>query len=223
MKNIMALLKLDFKLITPYWKWLLLFFGIALLMGVIQGGSDHGLIFMISFTLFAGTFTAFNFENTEKSNLNVLFATLPTNRKSMLFVRYLYTIIVLGLSMLVAIGVGLIIDSAFGNNTPFEIYLMFICVSFGLFLFNVSFQTPFFYAKGYMKGRIFLWIPIIAVMVVLNVPALLGIFNVEINFNIFEIMLRNTTVTNLIAVGVGIAAITISYFASRKIYLNKDF
>ena len=217
----MALLKLDIKLITPYWKWLLLFFGIALLIGVVAG--QDGTVFMISFTMFAGTFTAFNFENTEKSNLNVLFATLPTNRKSMLFVRYLYTLIVLALSLFVAISVGLIIDLAFGNTPSFTIYLMFACLSFGLFLFNTSFQTPFFYAKGYMKGRIFLWIPIIIVMIALNLPVLFDAFNIDANVNIFEVMFRNITLTNWIAVTVGVASIIVSYLASRKIYLKKDF
>jgi len=221
MKNLMALLKLDIKLITPYWKWLLLFFGIALLIGVVAG--QDGTVFMISFTMFAGTFTAFNFENTEKSNLNVLFATLPTNRKSMLFVRYLYTLIVLALSLFVAISVGLIIDLAFGNTPSFTIYLMFACLSFGLFLFNTSFQTPFFYAKGYMKGRIFLWIPIIIVMIALNLPVLFDAFNIDANVNIFEVMFRNITLTNWIAVTVGVASIIVSYLASRKIYLKKDF
>ena len=196
-----------------------MFLGMALLMGII---SRAGNVFMISFTMFAGTFTAYTFENTEKSNLNVLFATLPTNRKSMLVARYIFMLIVLLAFLVVAIGLGLIIDLAFSNTISFSMYLMFICLGFGLFLFNTGFQTPFFYRFGYTKGRIFLWIPIILVIIVMNLPVFFGLFNLDIDFDIFVIMFRNQTATNLISAGVGILSLVVSFFASSKVYLNKD-
>ncbi|MCL2570570.1 MAG: ABC-2 transporter permease [Firmicutes bacterium] len=221
MKNISGLLKIDTMLIAPYWKWLVMFFGIALLMSIVAGQS--GLVFIISFTMFAGTFTAFNFENTEKSNLNVLYATLPTNRKSILFTRYIFILIVLVLSLIVAVGVGIIIDLAFGNTLYWEAFATLACISFAIYLFNTSFQTPFFYRFGYVKGKIFLWIPLIIIMIILNIPVLFDVFNLNVNFNIFEILFRNTTATSLIALAVGIVSITISYILSHKIYLKRDF
>ncbi|MCL2228605.1 MAG: ABC-2 transporter permease, partial [Firmicutes bacterium] len=190
------------------------------LMGIMAG---DGLTFIISFAMFAGTFTAFNFENTEKSNLNVLFSTLPTNRKSIINARYIYIMVVLGLSLLVAIIGALIIEVAFGNTINGEFLFTFICLSFALYLINTGFQTPFLYAKGYTKGKIFLWIPIIVLMVILNIPVLLDLFNVDSDFNVFNIMFRNTTATSIISIVVGIVSIVTSYFASRWIYLKKDF
>jgi len=221
MKNIKGLLKLDTRLVTPYWKWLVLFFGLALLFTLI--GDRSGPMFMISFTIFSATLTAFPFENTEKSNLNVLYATLPTNRKSMLTARYIFFIGFLVLSLAFAFIVGQIIDVIFDNNIGFEDYALFICLAFGIFVFNVSFQTPFFYGKGYIKGKIFLWIPIIVIMIIMNIPALLDVFGVETNFNIFRIMIENRLTTCIIAVVVGIASFVISFFTSRVIYLKKDF
>ena len=221
MKNMKALFLLDIKLITPYMKWLVLFTGIAFIMGLMNGGA--GTMFMISFSLFAGTFTAFNFENTEKSNLNILFATLPTNRKTMLNVRYIYFLAILGLSLIASLGIGLLMDLGFGNSNPFEVYLMMICLTIGVYLFNTGFQTPFFYRFGYMKGRIFLWIPIILIMVIMMWPMLVSAFGVQSTFDVFEIMSRDMTRTNIIAVSVGAIVYVISYLSSRYIYLRKDF
>jgi len=225
MKNLAGLLKLDTKLITPYWKWLVMFFGIALLMAIVMGQQmgQSGMVFIISFAMFSSTFTAFNFENTDKSNLNVLFATLPTNRKALLFTRYLYTMIVLAISLVVAIVVAVILDLAFANEMSFQVYLMFVCLAFGLFSINVAFPYPFFYKKGYVKAKIFLWIPLIFFMIVLNFSAILSVFNVEIGFDIFVTMFSNMTLTKIIAVSVGVVALVISYIVSRRIYLRKDF
>jgi len=222
MRNLMGLLKLDIKLVTPYWKWLVLFFGIALLMGILNN-NDAGSIFMFSFAIFAGTCTAFPFENTDKSNLNVLFATLPTNRRSMLVARHIFFLVTLVIMLVAGIIVGIVLDLIMGNELSFTVMSLFACLAIGLYLFNVGFQTPFFYRYGYTKGRIFLWIPIIVVMVIVQLPQILGAFGIEDGFNIFEVMFRNTTLTSFIAVGIGIVSIVVSFFFSRKVYLNKDF
>ena len=220
MKNFMSLLKLDTRLVTPYWKWLVLFTGIALLFGIL---SQNGSNFMFSFAIFAGTFTAFNFENTDKSNLNVLFATLPTNRKSMLNARYTFILLVLVLSVMASLGGGLVLDLIFGNTIYFDRYLMMFCLTIGIYLFSTGFQTPFFYGMGYVKGKIFLWIPIIVIVVVVNLHGLFDAMGVDINFDVFDIMLNNMLVTNIVAISVGTVAIVSSYFISRRIYLRKDF
>ncbi|MCL2556031.1 MAG: ABC-2 transporter permease [Firmicutes bacterium] len=241
LKNINALLKLDVQLIKPYWPWLLMFFGLALLMGIMMG---EGFGFIISWTIFAGTILAFPFENKEKGNMDMLFASLPTNRKSMIFAKYASILIGLGIALIIGLGVAILLDMIYlqfpldpvyveGIYIPqframeLDIYwsmmLTMTALAVAIYMISVGVQTPFFYKYGYKKGRIFMWIPIILITVVLNLQAILGLFNID--FNIFNIMLSesiNRIITSCISLGIGVLAFIGSYFLSRKMYLKKD-
>jgi len=219
MKNLKALFKLDVLLITPYWKWWVMFFGIALIMGVMN---QDGASLVLILAIFAATMTAFPFESTDKSNLNVLFATLPSNRRSMLVARYGFILLILGCMLVVGILTGIILDLIFSNTISFQVIALISSISIGAFLLAVSFQTPFFYWKGYTKGRIFMWIPIIVIVILINLPNLFNLLRLNIDFNIFEIAFRNVTATSLISLGVGLLAFVISFFVSCKVFLKKD-
>ena len=220
MKNFKALVQLDFKLLAPYWKWWLMFFGFSLLMSI---ANQDGYTFIISLPMFAGTMMAFPFESTDKSNLNVLYTSLPTNRKTQVSARYGFILISLVITIIISIITALIVNSIFDQNHDFNVYIAFIALSFGIFLTMTGFQTPFFYKIGYTKGKIFMWIPIIVVVVLMNVPALLDIINIDFDFNIFEMAFRNTTITSIVSIITGIVVAIVSYLVSYKIYLKRDF
>jgi len=220
MKNLKALLGLDYKLCAPYWRWWAMFFGISLFMSLVN--QDGGL-FILFIAMFAMTMMAFPFEVTDKSNLDMLFATLPSNRKSMVVARYGFVLLSLVVVMLVAVPVGMIIHVAFGNTISASGFLIITSFSIGVYLVCVGIQTPFMYKHGYKKGRIFMWIPLIVVIIVFNLPGLFELLNLDIEFNIFEILFRNTLASTLISFGVGSFAIFVSYLMSRKVYLAKDF
>jgi len=219
MKKITALLKLDFQLLAPYWKWWLMFFGISLGLSLLN---RSGVLFVISLTIFAGTVMAFPFESTDNSNLHVLYSILPTNRKSMVFARYIAILIIFVISLALAISTGIIIDLAFHSTFSGRGILLSTCLAFGLYMVSVGFQTPFLYRFGYKKGRIFMWIPIILVNIAIMLPALFDLFNSNITFNIFDAFFNNQTPTNLISVGVGVAALVISFIVSRILYVRRD-
>jgi len=219
MKKITALLRLDFQLLKPYWKWWLMFFGIALFMGLINQGGD---VFMLSIIIFAGTVMAFPFESTDKSNLHVLYSILPTNRKSMVTARYLFTLLLLALTLVISVVVGIILDLSFRNGVSLSVIIPVICISTGIFAVSVGFQTPFFYRFGYTKGRIFMWIPIVVIMIIMNLQLVFNLFRLDISFNIFEILFRQRVVTSLVSIGVAVTALVVSFVLSRVIYLRRD-
>ncbi|MCL2846136.1 MAG: ABC-2 transporter permease [Firmicutes bacterium] len=220
MKNLKALITLDYQLIRPYWKYWVMFFGIALFMSIVN---QAGEVFMLSLPIFAATIMAFPFESADKSNLNVLYATLPTNRKSMVTARYIFIMISLAITIVLAVVFSMVVDWMFDNVIYGFVIGTLLCIAIAIFLLVVSIQTPFLYKHGYTKGRIFMWIPLIVVIIVINLPALFNVLNLDIEFNIFEIMFRNTTLTSILSLFVGVAAITTSYFVSLKFYLKKDF
>jgi len=228
MKNLKALLKLDLLLLAPYKLWFLLFLGISILLGIFMSGFGDELVgfsFIISWTIFAGTIMAFPFESIDNGNMNVLYATLPTNRKSIIAGRYLIILVILVLSLVVGIIGSLALDLIFSNTITHQVMLLSISLSIGLYLLAVGFQTPFLYKVGYIKGKIFMWIPIIIVNLVMLIPTVLDLFGVENpnRFSIFNVMLSNTLPASLIALGAGAVSLIVSYILSRKIYLNKDF
>jgi len=220
MKNLMALLKLDYKMCAPYWKWWLMFFGISLLMSLVN--RDGGL-FILFAAMFGMTMMAFPFEVTEKSNLDVLYAVLPTNRRSIVAARYLYVLSMLAIIMLLSAPIGLIIHAAFGNSISFSAFAVITAFSIAVFLICVGVQTPFMYKHGYKKGRIFMWIPLILFVIVFNLPGIFDLLSLDVEFNIFEILFRNELITILVSLGVATIITVLSCMLARKLYLKKDF
>jgi len=219
MKNLKALLGLDFKLCMPYWKWWVMFLGISLLMGLLN---RDGGAFIITVAIFTMTVMVFPFEVTDKSNLDVLYATLPSNRKSMVVARYGFFLLSLLAVMLVAVPIGIVIHAAFGRTFSFTMFAVITVFSMAIYLVCVGIQTPFMYKYGYKKGRIFMWIPLIAFVLVINLNGLFDLLNLDIDFNIFEILFRNALITTLVSLGVGVFAFVASFLLSRRFYLRKD-
>jgi len=254
MKNLKALLKLDMELIKPYWRWLLMFFGISILTSVFMGG---GIAFILNLFVFGATILAFPFENVEKGNMETLYAVLPTNRKSMIFARYIFAVIFMLIVAAIAVGVGALIDFIYMQipnyvqNPVYPYYPEYIriprlmeldmyanmlftmlALGFAMYMITFSVQTPFFYKYGYKKGRIFMWIPIIVIMLVSLVPSIVSMVDGP-NINLFNMMLgvnANTPelaqqarlITTLVSLGAGILFPIGSFFLSRKMYLRKD-
>ena len=219
MKNIKALLKLEIQLLAPYWKWFLLFFGISLLIGF---SSRAGIAFMISAAIFASTIMAFPHESMEKSNLGILYAVLPTNRKSMIAARFLFKIIFMAVVLALSLGISLLIDAIFDTAPPITVSFTFLglAVGVGIYLLFTGIATPFFYKYGYIKGRIFMWIPIVLINIVLLLPLILGPLNIE--FNPINLLFNNALAASLISLGVGVFTLVGSYFLTRKLYLSRD-
>jgi len=250
MKNIKALLTLEVNLIKPYWKWLIMFLGIAIAAGALMGG---GVAFILNLMIFAATVLAFPFENVEKGNMEMLYAILPTNRKSMIFARYLFGLIFFAIVAIIGIGGGLLIDyiamqipnyvyvEGYGNQRfprimelPMypQMFFTMVALGFAAYFLTFAIQTPFFYKYGYKKGRIFMWIPIIVIMAISLIPSLISMAGGP-NVNLFNSMMGASAstqegarqarlITTLVSIGAGILALVGSFFLSRKMYLKKN-
>ena len=219
MKNIKALLKLEYSYVKTYWIYVLLFFGIALIMGI---ANQDGASFILSLMIFVVALMTFPFEFTDKSNLNILYGTLPTNRKSIVTARYVFFIILVLVSSVIGILGGIIIDAIF-TSINMRILLSFLAISVGAALLLAGWIAPFLFKFGWQKGRVFFWIAIAVVVILINIGPLISIFGVENSFSIFIFVLRNLTVSSFVSLGAGIVVFAISFLFSQKVYLNKDF
>jgi len=223
MKNINALLKLDYQLIKPYWKWVLMFLGMAIFFGILN---QMGEVFILMIVIFLPFVLAFPFEMTDKSNLNVLFGTLPTTRQSVLSARYVFAVLSLVIGIIIAFAGSVIITFGFNNYFSIANQLMMLCLGIGIFAILLGWQNIFFFQKGYTKGRFFAWIPMILLFILLNISSLLSLFRVETDFSfesIMEALFSNPLITSLVSLVVAIVALGTSYIISKRIYLKKDF
>ena len=220
MKKIKALVKLDFIFIKTTWIWLFAFLGISLIMGLIN---QIGIAFVVSLSLFIATLCLIPFELTDKSNLNILYGILPTNRKSMVTARFIfYFVFFLLVVVFGAVGM-VLIDLLFNNVITFTNILTTLALAFGIYFLFIGFISPFIYKYSYTKGKFFMWALIAVFLIILNIEPLLSIINIETNFNLFNVFFLNYTTASLITLGLGMLVMVISYFISKKIYLNKNF
>ncbi|MCL2861422.1 MAG: ABC-2 transporter permease [Firmicutes bacterium] len=132
------------------------------------------------------------------------------------------------------LGIGVVIDAItervssdptiFAAPNYVSMLFTMVALAFGTYSLTVGIQTPFFYKFGYKKGRIFMWIPLLIVIIVLNLPWLLNII-ADIEFNVFDFILRNQIsrlISSFVFVGVGTLILIGSFFLSRKMYLKKN-
>ena len=221
MKNLKALLRLELAYIKTYWPYLFLFLGIPLIFALT---SQSGAIYVFNVILVASLALAtFSFEFTDKSNLNVLYGTLPTNRKSIVTARYLFNILQVIVVTVIGIVVGIVIDLAFNQSINFGAIFQNMAFALGIFLVLVGFLMPFLFKLGWQKGRIMFWVAIAVMVLVMNAGGLLNSVGVENSFNIFELAFRNLTLSISIVIGIGAVAYGASFILSRRIYLKKDF
>ena len=221
MKNLMALLKLDIIYIKTYWQWVLMFIGISIVLGI---SMQNGPNFLINLTIFLVVITLFPFESMDKG-LNILYGSLPTNRKSIITGRYIFLLIVLSVLVVGGMLGGIVLELIFQDSIDMTGMLTGLAICVGTFLIFTGWNAPFLFKYGYARGRFFFWGFIGVIMLVIYLPNLLDAFGVrEANrFSLLRIAFENYTTTSIIMLSVGVAAFAVSFFLSQKIYSKKDF
>lgn len=179
----------------------------------------------IAIAIMYGVITIGNiFSIEEKNGLNKLYGILPISKKDVINGKYLYFAlkgIVMGLISTI---VSIIILSIMKVPFLIEEVIGSLSIMILLYSFFVSIQVPIYIKKGFEKGKAITYIPII---IVFALSLILGfIANMEgVKAAISTIDLNMIFSPTIATIGcILIAAIfyTISYYISKKIYLNKD-
>ncbi|MBW9147220.1 ABC-2 transporter permease (plasmid) [Clostridium sp. CM027] len=151
-----------------------------------------------------------------KYNSELMINSLPVNRKIVVAAKYLSVFVFLICAILITLIMGsllhfvapTLVNKTLGINTIF-IEFFIVCAYFSVFF-------PFYYKLGYLKSR---WVNFI-IMAVMG--SLISIAN--------EILTNNTIfgvnfglLQRIVLIAIPIIFIVVSFFASIKIYLNKEF
>ena len=207
--------KLDFSLVKPYLKG----FRFSFIMAVAVVAINKSFTFGVFFTVIISTILiGYPFSISEKNGMERMYGVLPISKKHLVMGRYIYTC---SIGLLVSL-LPPIIYSILLRVLGVTVSLPEICMSavfgFAIFSFYTVIQLPGFYKHGTLKGRGFMYIPIIAYMALMYV---LIQFEV-VNGLIFSFIIGNPIVTGIAVLLVCIIAYWISVTASIHALQNKE-
>ena len=207
--------KLDFYLVKPYIKSFSFSFIITLVYTVIF----KSFTFSVLFTVIISTmFIGYPFSISEKNGMERMYGILPISKKHMVIGRYIYTC---STGLLVSL-VPPILYSVLLRVLGVTVSLPEICMSavfgFAIFSFYTVIQLPGYYKYGALKGRAFMYIPLIAYIVLAYV---LLRFEVVSEW-FFTFIIENPIVIGIAVLLVCIVAYWISIVASIRALQNKE-
>lgn len=213
MNKILSFIKLDFYTILYYLKYILVFFGV----GIIFGMATQMISILISFfTVGVLLILTYTFSVCEKSKMETLYNILPISRKKAVAGRYLFTFIIIIIFSILTLSVLFIMNSVFtlglGN---LEVFTM-ACLLFALVAMVTAIQFPLYFLLGYNKARLIGYLPMGAVIVLIN----LLLSNDKINAHLVNI--SNNVLVSLLSILTALILLGISYIVTYKLYEKKN-
>ena len=207
--------KLDFYLVKPYIKS----FSFSFIMIMVYIVIIRSFTFSVFMTVIISTMLiGYPFSISEKNGMERIYGILPISRKHLVIGRYIYTC---SIGLLVSL-VPPIIYSVLLRVLGVTVSLPEICMSavfgFAIFSFYTVIQLPGYYKYGALKGRAFVYIPLIVYIVLAYV---LLRFEVVSEW-FFTFIVENPIVIGITALLVCIVAYWVSITASIRALQNKE-
>lgn len=214
MNNFLKCAKLDIELVKPYFKTICF----TLLLPIAFAAINRSLLTGVSFAMcFIAMTTGYTFSVTEKNHMERLFGILPVRKSELVIGRYTF-VLMMGLSSLV---ISLILQPLFLGVLGEKIGVFDIAGAavVGLFLFTLYtvFQIPGYYKYGSIKGRVFMYIPVVGFLATLFLLPKMPESNSVVN------TIGNSPVLlAALAIVLVIAMYAISIWFSIRIVKNKE-
>lgn len=163
MGNILKSAKLDFALLKPYIKSICF----ILLVPIFVTLTSRSLISGVAFAMCVMSMsTNYTFAVSEKNGMERLYGILPVEKAHLVLGKYLCVYTMGLLALLVSLVVHPLVLTAFSMVvSPLDILIAGI-VGIVTFMLYTAFQIPGYYKYGSIKGRIFLYIPIIGYLLI---------------------------------------------------------
>lgn len=216
MKQTIAAMRLDFLTIRQYltYKQLGLYAVIIVILSFAMGSTTACIGILMIYGLF---YTAYPFAIGEKTRADLFYASLPLERRNLVFGRYLF---VLSINLFTA-ALNLVlcfIISLFQGEFSLGETLSAIGGCFYLFTLVEAFQFPFYFKLGYTKAKLFAFLPLMMAPVL--VIALFKLFPQPI---FADITIYNPMILLLGALLVWILAFVFSIWRSCRVYYKREF
>lgn len=209
-----AMVKLDFRMIKPYFKTLFLF---GMVLGPLLGVAMIDLMFVdiymaISVVLMVG----YPFAIGEKNNMDVLIASLPILRKEVIIGRYLTLMATLTASAVLILVEKFVLSQIIGAPFDFRMVLNVEIIVMSAIAMVASYQFPMFLILGYQKARIWVFLPFALLALV---TGMLPSISTEVKGGIEEFFLSLNLHTMASAMGLlALSLLAISFCISSAYY-----
>ena len=160
--------KLDFLTLKPYYTSLLMLVGIGVMFSLFLEWAVSGLIMIM--VVYLVMVAGYPFSIGDKANIDMFYTTLPLSRKQVVTGRYLFTLCLYAITILISLALIAVAVVVRGNHVEAMEVLYGISWSFLLFSFMVGVQFPLYFKMGYTKARLLANLPLF----ILGFLAMLG-------------------------------------------------
>lgn len=215
MTDILRSTRLDTYLLKYYKKSICFTILIPVVFVLINRSLLSGISFSMTFMAMTSGYT---FSISEKNNMNRLYGILPVSISDMVIGRYLL-LLCMGIFTLL---ISLILDSIVLNALHVVITVNEVLVSglvgMVLYMLYISFQLPGYYKLGSIRGRIFMYIPVLGFLLTLFI---LDKSNLDMSLAL-QFMNENTLLFIICLLLLFLIIYGISIFISAQILKNKE-
>lgn len=215
MSNIWRSVKLDFSLVKPYVKTICFTMVLPVVFAVINRSLLTGISFAMCFIAMT---TGYTFSITEKNSMERLYGILPIQKSDMVIGRYIF-IIIMGLTALIfSLVLHPVILTILGESISIFDYISATVIGIFLFALYTVFQLPGYYKLGSIKGRVFMYIPVVGFLITLLLITKIPVGENKLLFTV----INSPALLMLLAVILVIAMYVVSILVSIKILKNKE-
>ncbi len=228
MNKVLTFTKLDFITVKPYFtpKNLLPLILVAVFLSFTNGGGRLIMSFVV--VLWSVTFASYPFTTGEQNNIDALYCTLAVSREHVVGGRYLYTLCIDILGAAAAFALISILSAVNPAPTGEALPIVGQAGALGVVLIFVTLvqaiQLPLYFKLGYAKSKLLAMLPLFMFAVIVGA----GSFVIEDGFGnavsaAVAFFSEHTASVLLIALGVWIGAMFVSYLLSLRFYRKREF
>lgn len=164
MSNIWKSTKLDFALVKPYIKTICF----TMILSAFFAAVNRSLMTGISFAMcFIAMTSGYTFSITEKNSMERLYGILPIRKSEMVMGRYIFIIIMGSLGLIFSLIVHPLVLTALGEKIGVSEIITAAFTGIFLFALYTAFQLPGYYKFGFIRGRVFMYIPVVGFLITL--------------------------------------------------------
>ena len=220
MNKTLSFVKLDFLALKPYRRSLFYLIGLGLVLGVaFQSISTLSSMFMVGLLLVM----TYPFAIAEKNSTDKLYATLSLKRKNVVIGRYVFVMVAVLAGMLIVLCESVLISAIFGLDMAVNELLFTLCVLGFIISATVSIQYPLFFKLGYTKAKVFTYLPLILVAVLVGIMPTLSKSLPDFDWNSFFTTLSHQPLLMYGApIAISLALLAISCSISCGLYEGRD-
>ena len=220
MNKTLSFVKLDFLALKPYRRSLFYLIGLGLVLGVaFQSISTLSSMFMVGLLLVM----TYPFAIAEKNSTDKLYATLSLKRKNVVIGRYVFVMLAVLAGMLIVLCESMLLSAFFRLDMAVNELLFTLCVLGFIISATVSIQYPLFFKLGYTKAKVFTYLPLILVAVLIGIMPMLSKSLPDFDWNTFFTTLSHEPLLMYGApIVVSLALLAISCVISCGLYEKRD-